>query len=94
MPLLAQPHKLTLLYVLPLHAASQVFGYCGFAYEKADDFTVSVMLFNMMSAVANGMRFLRHRLYAEYLQRKIEEASLYDDKKEYYKLHPDKNRRK
>ena len=36
------------------------------------------MLFNMMSAVANGMRFLRHRLYAEYLQRKIEEASLYD----------------
>lgn len=77
-PLLAQPHKPTLLYVLPLHAASQVFGYCGFAYEKADDFTVSVMLFNMMSAVANGMRFLRHRLYAEYLQRKIEEASLYD----------------
>jgi len=77
-PLLTQPHKPTLLYVLPLHAASQVFGYCGFAYEKAEDFTVSVMLFNMMSAVANGMRFLRHRLYAEYLQRKIEEASLYD----------------
>lgn len=77
-PVLAAPHEPMLLFVLPLHASSQVFGYCGLAYENAADFTVSVMLFDMMSSVANGLRILRHKLYAEYLQKKIEEASLYD----------------
>ncbi|MCR4646957.1 MAG: substrate-binding domain-containing protein [Oscillospiraceae bacterium] len=77
-PMLSQPHEPVLLFVLSLHASSQVFGYCGLAYANAADFSVSVMLFNMMSAVANGLRMLRHKRYAEYLQRKIEEASLYD----------------
>ena len=77
-PMLSGPHEPVLMFLLPLHAASQVFGYFGIAYEKAEDFTVSIMLFNLLSAVANGMRILRHKLYAEYLQRKVEEASLYD----------------
>lgn len=77
-PMLEMPHSPVLLIVLPLHASSQVFGYCGFVYGKADDFKASVMLFNFLSAVANGLRTLRHRLYAEYLQKKVEEASLYD----------------
>lgn len=77
-PMLAKPHPPTLLYLLSLHASAQVFGYCGFAYENAADFTISILLFNLMSAAANGLRMLRHKRYAEYLQRKIEEASLYD----------------
>ncbi len=77
-PMLSHPHEPVLLFVLPLHASSQVFGYFGLAFEKASDFAVSVMLFNLLSAVANGLRILRHRLYAEYLQKKVEEASLYD----------------
>ena len=77
-PLLSEPHEPVLLFVLSLHASAQVFGYCGLAYERAGDFTVSLMLFNMMSAVANGLRMLRHKRYAEYLQQKLEKASLYD----------------
>ena len=77
-PMLSQPHAPALLFVLPLHASSQVFGYCVLEYAKASDFTVSVMLFNVLSAVANGLRMLRQKRYAEYLQQKIEEASLYD----------------
>ncbi|MBR6385008.1 MAG: helix-turn-helix domain-containing protein [Ruminococcus sp.] len=77
-PLLAQHHKPLIMFILPLHASSQVFGYCGFAYKNASDFTVSIMLFNLMSAVANGLRMLRRKYYTEYLQKKIEEASLYD----------------
>ena len=77
-PMLSQPHSPTLLFVLPLHASSQVFGYMGLEYKNASDFTVSVMLFDLMSSLANGMRILRHKLYAEYLQKKLEEASLYD----------------
>ena len=77
-PMLAKPHEPVLLILLPLHAASQVFGYCGFVYGKADDFKASVMLFNLLSSVANGLRILRHRLYADYLQKKVEEASMYD----------------
>ena len=77
-PMLSQPHEPTIIFVLSLHAASQVFGYIGFEYENPLDFTVSVMLFTLMSSFANGMRILRHKLYAEYLQNKLEEASLYD----------------
>lgn len=77
-PVLMGPHRPTLVFVLPLHASSQVFGYFGFTYERALDFTVSLMLFNYMSSLANGLRILRHKLYAEYLQKKIEESSLYD----------------
>lgn len=77
-PLLSEPHEPVLLFVLSLHASAQVFGYCGLAYTHAADFSISVMLFNMMSAVANGLRMLRHKRYAEYLQQKIEKASLYD----------------
>ena len=77
-PVLMEPHNPMLIFVLPLHASSQVFGYCGFAYERALDFSASLMLFNHMSSLANGLRILRHKLYAEYLQKKIEEASLYD----------------
>lgn len=77
-PLLMEPHEPMLLFVLPLHASSQVFGYCGFVYERALDFSVSLMLFYLMSSLANGLRNLRHKLYAEYLQKKLEESSLYD----------------
>ena len=77
-PMLSQPHRPVTMFVLPLHAASQVFGYFALSYEKAEDFTVSVMLFNMLSSVANGLRILRHKRYAEYLQKKVEEASLFD----------------
>lgn len=77
-PMLAQPHPPALLFVLPLHAASQVFGYCGFAYEQAVDFSVTDTLFYLLSAIANGLRMLRQKRYAEYLQKQIEEASLFD----------------
>ena len=77
-PVLSKPHEPVLMYILPLHASSQVFGYCGFVYENAEKFKVSLMLFNFLSAVANGIRTLRHKLYAEYLQKKIEEVSLCD----------------
>lgn len=77
-PMLSQPHEPVLLFVLSLHASAQMFGYCGLAYANAADYTVSVMLFNMMCAVANGLRMLRHKQYAVYLQQKLEEASLYD----------------
>ncbi|MBR3629030.1 MAG: substrate-binding domain-containing protein [Oscillospiraceae bacterium] len=77
-PMLSEPHEPVLLFVLPLHASSQVFGYCVLEYAQAADFTVSVLLFHLLSAVANGLRMLRHKRYAEYLQQKIEEASLYD----------------
>ncbi|MBQ6252655.1 helix-turn-helix domain-containing protein [Ruminococcus sp.] len=77
-PALMGEHEPTLVFVLSLHASSQVFGYCGFTYESALDFTVSLMLFNYMTSLANGMRILRHKLYAEYLQKKIEESSHYD----------------
>ena len=77
-PMLAEPHEPVLVFVLPVHAAAQVFGYCAFAYEKAADFSISVMLFHFLSAVASGLRMLRHKLYADFLQRQIEEASLYD----------------
>ena len=77
-PMLAEPHEPVLLFVLPVHAAAQVFGYCAFAYEKAADFSISVMLFHFLSSVASGLRMLRHKLYADYLQKQIEEASLYD----------------
>ena len=77
-PMFSQPHEQSLLFVLPLHASSQVFGYCALEYAHPWDFTITVMLFNMLSALANGLRMLRHKRYAEYLQKKIEEASLYD----------------
>ena len=77
-PMLSQPHEPVLLFVLSLHASAQMFGYCGLAYANAADYTVTVMLFNMMCAIANGLRMLRHKQYAEYLQQKLEEASLYD----------------
>ena len=77
-PLLMEPHEPMLLFVLPLHASSQVFGYCGFVYESALDFSDSLILFYLMSSLANGLRNLRHKLYAEYLQKKLEESSLYD----------------
>ncbi len=77
-PMLAEEHDPMLVYVLPLHASSQVFGYCGMAYDNASGFTVSVTLFNYFSAIANGLRMLRHKQHAVYLQKKIEEASLYD----------------
>ena len=78
LPMLTKPHEPVLLFLLPLHASVQAFGYCAFAYEKAEDFTISVMLVNMLSAVAGGLRMLRQKRYAAYLQRQIEEASLYD----------------
>ncbi len=77
-PALQHPHKPVLMIVLSFHASSQVFGYMGLEYENANDYKVSVMLFNLMSSLANGMRILRRKLYIEYLQKKVEEASLYD----------------
>ena len=78
LPLLSKPHEPVLLFLLPLHASREVFGYCAFVYERASDFTISVMLVNLLSAVASGLRMLRHERYAAGLQKQIEEASLYD----------------
>ena len=64
-PMLAEEHDPMLVYVLPLHASSQVFGYCGMAYDNASGFTVSVTLFNYFSAIANGLRMLRHKQHEE-----------------------------
>ena len=77
-PMLSQPHEPVMLFLLPLHASVQVFGYCAFVYDNPKAFRITVMLVNMMSAVATGLLILRRKRYSDYLRKKIEEASLYD----------------
>lgn len=67
-----------ILFVLPLHCEEQVFGYCVLEYRRAKDYRVTIPLVNFLSAIANGLRILRHWNYSQYLEKKVNESKKYD----------------
>lgn len=77
-PAMDEAHEPQLFIVTPIHHILRAYGYCVISYEKGHHFQISPLLKSWLDAISNGLRTLHKKMYTNYLQSKVDEASLHD----------------
>ena len=77
-PAMNEPHEPQLFMVTPIHHILRAYGYCVISYDRGHHFQISPLLKSWLDAISNGLRTLQKKMYTDYLQSKVDEASLHD----------------
>ena len=87
LPALRSPHDPQLLVLTSLHCKGQIFGYCAFSFDSANDIELDEYFVSWTDAVSSGLHALQKRLYVDYLHEQMETFSTFDAVTELYNKH-------